>query len=94
MEAQGDITVSIGNFGTYNVATTPRTVAVYKTVYPPGDLNKSGEVDMQDVLAIYAHFRGITPLTGPALDAAHMNNDGKIDLQDVLLAYQAFRMKP
>ena len=77
-------------------ATSNRTLEarfIPSSGYKPGDVNSDGQIDMQDVLTIYQHFRGKITLTGDALAAADVNGEGGVNMQDVLLVYQYFRGK-
>ena len=57
------------------------------------DVNEDGQLTMRDVLLLYRHFRGLSPLNASLLPTADVNGDGKVNLQDVLMLYQVFREK-
>ena len=52
---------------------------------PPDDVNADGQIDTQDVLAIYLFMQNATGTED--LPVEDVNNDGIVDTQDVLAIY-------
>ena len=52
-----------------------------------GDVNGNGEVNAQDMQALFGHLCGESPLTGELLTAADVNGDGAVDILDYQALY-------
>jgi hypothetical protein len=97
--AQGDITISIGNFGTFNVTTKSLTVAVYRDKAAPpdtpvkyGDLDSNGEVDEDDLILMLRYFA--RPNIAVNLAARDVNGDGIVDTADLIWFLRFFNKEP
>lgn len=53
-----------------------------------GDTTGDGVVNMMDVMALYKHVSGASPLTENALALADVNGDARVDMMDVMFAYR------
>ena len=49
-----------------------------------GDVNKDGELNVLDIVALVQHIVGNTQLTGSALQNADYNNDGDVNILDLV----------
>ena len=56
--------------------------------YELGDVNCDGEIDVRDVLLVYAFYRGYAELDEEKL--ADFNQDGEIDVRDCLAIYASY----
>ena len=53
------------------------------TVYLIGDVNKDGEINVTDIVALINHVNGTAPLTG--IDHCDLDGDGQINVTDVVI---------
>ena len=53
------------------------------TVYLWGDVNKDGEINVTDIVALINHVNGTAPLTG--IDHCDLDGDGQINVTDVVI---------
>ena len=55
------------------------------TLNKVGDMNGDGKVNAIDVARANAHAKGVSSLSGYALDCVDVNGDGKVNAIDVAL---------
>ena len=54
-----------------------------------GDVNGSGNVDVQDAMLVLRYTLGIGDLSANQLALADMNNDGSVNAQDAMIILRA-----
>ena len=59
--------------------------------YELGDVNRDGEINVKDVLLVYAFYRGYAELDAEQQSLADFNQDGEIDVRDCLTIYASYR---
>ena len=59
--------------------------------YELGDANRDGEINVKDVLLVYAFYRGYAELDAEQQSLADFNQDGEIDVRDCLTIYASYR---
>lgn len=52
--------------------------------YAKGDVDGSGNIDIEDVANLMNHINGVKALSGDSLDAADINSDSSVDIEDVV----------
>ena len=87
------VTVSIGNMiGSDGEEDVPVNGTVTKTItlsentntYTPGDMNRDGDIGLQDVILLLRMYLGVDVPTAEDIQIGDMNNDGDLGLQDVI----------
>ncbi|MBQ3215172.1 MAG: dockerin type I repeat-containing protein, partial [Oscillospiraceae bacterium] len=58
------------------------------SIYPLGDANGDGKVNMKDWARMYEHINEVNALTGYAFTSADVNNDGKVNMKDWARLYE------
>ena len=82
------------NHVTREYAVTVATTAVVQDakIHLRGDINGDGFIKINDVAALYSHFRQVSLLSGYELACGDVvGNDGKIKINDVNALYSHFR---
>lgn len=54
------------------------------TIYTKGDINNSGEVNIEDVTILLKKYLGVTTLTDEEKIIADINNNNEIDVYDII----------
>ncbi|MBR0303852.1 MAG: dockerin type I repeat-containing protein, partial [Clostridia bacterium] len=73
-----------GHVSEYRNVTIDGDVTLNVTIYPIGDVNGDGDVNMKDVLLIRRAIAGLVVLTPDEERRADVNYDNNVDMKDVL----------
>ena len=91
LSAGDSVTVSltnmIGSTGEEDViigGSVSKTLTLGNETYLKGDMNKDGEIGLQDVIMILRRYLNVDESTSEDIKIGDMNNDGVIGLQDVI----------
>ena len=81
------LTISKENYVTRTVTVTAsdNMLSADLTLNKVGDMNGDGKVNAVDVARANAHAKGVSSLSGYALDCVDVNGDGKVNAVDVAL---------
>lgn len=83
----GDYTLKVEKKGhapfTKEITVGDSNVTEDVTVYLIGDVNKDGEINVTDIVALINHVNGTAPLTG--IDHCDLDGDGQINVTDVVI---------
>ena len=63
----------------------------WQSTYELGDVNRDGEINVRDVMLVYAFYRGYADLDAEQQSLADFNQDGEIDVKDCLAIYASYR---
>ena len=77
----------INNYQGYQYKTFEITEA---PEYEKGDLNKDGNIGLQDIIYLLKRYLGIEEITEEDISIGDMNEDGKIGLTDVILLIRVY----
>ena len=66
-------------------------ILVWQGSYALGDVNRDGEINVRDVMLVYAFYRGYADLDAEQQSLADFNQDGEIDVKDCLAIYASYR---
>ena len=77
---------------TYTVTVGSTNLVQNVTLYLKGDVTCDGNVNIADVARLYAHVRGVTPITDAyVLSLGEVTGDGKVNIADVSRIYAHVR---
>ncbi len=78
-------TTTTMNTGTTTITTTVTTTTLPAPLFPVGDLNEDGKVNVADIVLLQRHLLGAEKLTVSQCKAADLYQDGIIDVFDIII---------
>ena len=66
-------------------------ILAWQVSYALGDVNRDGEINVRDVMLVYAFYRGYAGLDAEQQSLADFNQDGEINVKDCLAIYASYR---
>ena len=86
-----EITITAHDVSTYDYESLDgETYKINVNVIDNGDMNKNGQIDLNDIIAILKKYLQISPLEDDDVEIADMNGNDEIDVGDVIILLKKY----